>query len=341
MAKTKNGEGGFPHVKGLAKKRTKNGHRWILTEPDFSGVPRSITVKILDNDPVDVFFRKVNDARQELRRRCECKDFSEYVEAYISMNQLADWTAKEYRRQLKGFSFDDKKNTKLVNEILKSKLRPYTMKVYIGRVNTFFKWLIMRGEPVKNPTCNIVIKAQIPRRTRTLDDAEMSALLSYLRKRDMEYRLFGLLLINTGARASTIGQLTPNSLDSDSRLHLYNVKSKKRYDYELPLKNEEVLSLWQDVGKDGVLWHKPWKLYHFRLTNWMRQQFGKDANGEHLSVHSIRHTFATNAIRNGVPLEVVSKLLDHSSPAITLQVYAKFSQEQIDDAVIKATKKPT
>lgn len=43
---------------------------------------------------------------------------------------------------------------------------------------------------------------------------------------------------------------------------------------------------------------------------------------EHRGVHNTRHTFATLALLAGVPVAVVSKCLGHSSPAITMQVYA-------------------
>ena len=37
--------------------------------------------------------------------------------------------------------------------------------------------------------------------------------------------------------------------------------------------------------------------------------------------HWLRHSMATRALRDGVPLEVVSKLLGHSSTTVTEQVY--------------------
>jgi integrase len=42
----------------------------------------------------------------------------------------------------------------------------------------------------------------------------------------------------------------------------------------------------------------------------------------HRGVHNSRHTFATLALLDGVPVAVVSKALGHSSPAITMQTYA-------------------
>ncbi|MFT4032689.1 MAG: tyrosine-type recombinase/integrase [Siphonobacter sp.] len=53
-----------------------------------------------------------------------------------------------------------------------------------------------------------------------------------------------------------------------------------------------------------------------------------------LHLHLSRHTFATNALNNGMWIEYVSKLLDHSTIQQT-QVYAKIVSEELDNAVDK------
>lgn len=53
-----------------------------------------------------------------------------------------------------------------------------------------------------------------------------------------------------------------------------------------------------------------------------------------LSFHLSRHTFATNALNNGMRIEHVSKLLDHQEIGTT-QIYAKIISEELDNAVEK------
>ena len=53
-----------------------------------------------------------------------------------------------------------------------------------------------------------------------------------------------------------------------------------------------------------------------------------------LSFHISRHTFATNALNNGMRIEYVSKLLDHMEIGTT-QIYAKVISEELDNAVDK------
>jgi integrase/recombinase XerD len=51
-----------------------------------------------------------------------------------------------------------------------------------------------------------------------------------------------------------------------------------------------------------------------------------------LSFHLSRHSFATNALNNGMRIEHVSKLMDHSNISTT-QIYAKIISEELDKAV--------
>ncbi|HEX2029554.1 MAG TPA: site-specific integrase [Nitriliruptorales bacterium] len=41
-----------------------------------------------------------------------------------------------------------------------------------------------------------------------------------------------------------------------------------------------------------------------------------------IGVHGLRHTWATLALRAGVPVKVVSERIGHADPAITMQIYA-------------------
>jgi integrase/recombinase XerD len=51
--------------------------------------------------------------------------------------------------------------------------------------------------------------------------------------------------------------------------------------------------------------------------------------GFHFTPHMFRHTYATLARRGGVPIEIVSKLLTHSSVQTTSQIYLHSSPEDL------------
>jgi len=63
------------------------------------------------------------------------------------------------------------------------------------------------------------------------------------------------------------------------------------------------------------------------------QQAGLDQKG--YSLHSLRHTFATNMLNAGLRLEVLQKLLGHLSIEITLR-YAKIADGTKEEAYFKA-----
>ncbi|MDP1728282.1 MAG: site-specific integrase [Bacteroidota bacterium] len=56
---------------------------------------------------------------------------------------------------------------------------------------------------------------------------------------------------------------------------------------------------------------------------------------KNLSHHIARHTFATFLLNKGVPIEIVSKLLGHTSLRTT-QIYAKLQNKTVEDQVLKA-----
>lgn len=54
-----------------------------------------------------------------------------------------------------------------------------------------------------------------------------------------------------------------------------------------------------------------------------------------IGVHGLRHTWATLALRAGVPVKVVSERIGHADPAVTMQVYAHALEG--DDAIAAET----
>jgi integrase len=53
------------------------------------------------------------------------------------------------------------------------------------------------------------------------------------------------------------------------------------------------------------------------------------------SLHTLRHTHATHMLVGGVPLQVVSERLGHSSVRVTAEIYAHSLRGQDDEAVRK------
>jgi site-specific recombinase XerD len=67
------------------------------------------------------------------------------------------------------------------------------------------------------------------------------------------------------------------------------------------------------------------------LVDRLRQRTGIDFN-----LHMLRHSAASEWIRAGVPIEVVSKLLTHANVATTSQIYVHLTVEDMRAALAKA-----
>lgn len=75
------------------------------------------------------------------------------------------------------------------------------------------------------------------------------------------------------------------------------------------------------------------------MINVLMNEYLKTANiAKHYSPHCLRHTFATQLLNAGVPLEVLKELMGHHSIHITLrytQLYDTTKREQYDQAMTK------
>lgn len=74
-------------------------------------------------------------------------------------------------------------------------------------------------------------------------------------------------------------------------------------------------------GSEGLQPHPDGYTGAFRR---LRDQLGY----KHLHFHCLRHWCATTLINRGVPLQVVAERLGHSSPAVTLRIYANVQADQ-------------
>lgn len=326
----------FPKVKNVVTKWTKNGQRYLLHDRDLSGKDIYITIPISDTDTEKDYFKKIADAKRKLNDKKIGSSIYSVLNEYFDTKQYAENT-RIGQRFLGSFCFNDKVNRDLVNELLTRDLKLQTKRMRLRQISNFFEWLQMYKKiNVVDPALGVTIKCQVVKRSRCVTNGELTKLFTMFK--NPEYELAVRLAFFTGARISSIHFLTPESL-VNGYLHYDNVKCKKRYDYVIPLRDEKTLSLYQTVAAKGYMWSVSLRTMKGYINRHMRDTFGKDINGEYLTIHSLRHSFATRAIQNGVPPEIVSKMLDHSSISTTLTYYAKHSQKQIDDAMDKIFEK--
>ena len=76
-----------------------------------------------------------------------------------------------------------------------------------------------------------------------------------------------------------------------------------------------------------------------RSNNWRRHTYWKQAirrlHLAPLTIHELRHTYASLACASGANLHFVQKTMGHSSPTVTANIYADLYAEQLDDVAMK------
>ena len=86
---------------------------------------------------------------------------------------------------------------------------------------------------------------------------------------------------------------------------------------------------------------KPYQTGGYReaFNRWLEKCDFRESNGDqaHVTPHRFRHTYGTRLINAGVPLEVVRRLMDHSSFAMT-QIYAYIHDTTVRTAWEQARK---
>ena len=137
------------------------------------------------------------------------------------------------------------------------------------------------------------------------------------------------LLLLTGCRRGEIVQLRWSEVD-DGRLILQESKTGRR---TVPLNTQARAVLeCQPRGTSPFVFPSPRDPSQPRSRNlalWYRVR--REAGIEDVRLHDLRHTVASHAVMNGVPVPVVSRLLGHSNVSMTLR-YAHLGDRDIERA---------
>ncbi|TYV33082.1 tyrosine-type recombinase/integrase [Listeria monocytogenes] len=156
------------------------------------------------------------------------------------------------------------------------------------------------------------------------------------------YRISDLLRL----KLSDVLEIYRQKVRVKSRLKMNETKTKKNNSVILTKKLQK--DIWDFVSKEHKEAMLQQDLDHYlfvsrkknggerplsRQQGWyIISEAGKKAGLNHLGTHSMRKTFGYHLYKNGVGLELIQVLLNHSSPKITLR-YIGIEQEDKDQAV--------
>lgn len=168
-----------------------------------------------------------------------------------------------------------------------------------------------------------------------------------------------LAFLETGARWSELTRVRWGDVDFDRRtlvLRAETTKSKKRRVIPLRLTMVSTLQtlrgvhatmLDRELNASDPVFRSPEAAVCPLATNNAMRLFDRllksagiprlDGEGRKLDIHSLRHTFGSRLARNGVGLVQVQRLMGHSDPKLTAQVYTHLDVEDLRKAVDTVT----
>lgn len=226
-----------------------------------------------------------------------------------------------------------------------SELRSSTANVYLGVMRHCLEVARSKGlrtEPIGSQCVEVT---EPPHERAHLDEEEAEVLCQA--QLDLPHRLVVLLGLDAGLRASEIAGLQIRDIDGDD-LHVRRsvfAEKGKRLVYHTKSGRERVVPMSPrlaacvreaaDLSTDEWLLHNKFGQPATRrtVTNYLYTA-AKLAGIERRGPHSLRHSFATHALRAGADLKTVQELCGHASPRTT-EVYLHGSKRTRRDAIAK------
>ena len=223
----------------------------------------------------------------------------------------------------------------------------------IAALRAFYAWFIeIQRLPVRNPihpASHYLGTRWTPNRLPrpVIKSTVKRFLRSITNKRD---RIMFQLYYDTGARLSELIQLdeadimisqTPDSREFFATVILKGKGNKER---KIFFSHKHVMELSEYIagkppGSDKALFVNQNGMRITRIAIEKRFNFWHEKSGcKPFTPHQLRHSFATRCIRNGIPPEILKKLLGHSNLNTTFQ-YVEVEQSKTRDWFLKAVRK--
>ena len=230
--------------------------------------------------------------------------------------------------------------------------RPKTISRIVSSVRSFLQFLTMRGILLQDlgaalPKVRVTQNAAIPsvwdselivKLLQTVDrsspvgkrDYAMLLLASRLGLRSGDLRTLRLDDLDWGA--STIG-VTQSKTTAPLRLPISEEVGEALIDYlrfgrPETVHREVFLRLRRPIGPFAEDTH-----LHYVVNRWRELAGIRFRTPQHHGLHSLRHTLATQLLREQTPVHVISEILGHATTASTL-IYAKADTETLRGAAL-------
>lgn len=300
---------------------------------------------------------------EELRNTNEIIDptlreitFKELSDTYISHKTLYNVysTVRNMRFAFNKFKdLDDMEITEIkslhiqdcVDDMVKEGLKSDSIKTYLSMVKSLFNYAIHPNKIIKDNPCEH-IKIPTDKRSdkmKALTKSELNTLLSRIKRRD--YYIASLIAGTCGLRLGEIMGLTWDDVDFKEMILTVNKQWKRlgsnNWGYgpvkqknsnrivPIPPHTKRELEKYKtnsvtDMHNRIIVARSVTTLSTTLIRNYNRAGFD-------ITVHDLRHTYATLLIANGIDFKTAAKLLGHDVE-MTMRTYSHVTDDMLDNA---------
>ncbi len=166
-----------------------------------------------------------------------------------------------------------------------------------------------------------------------LNKEEIAKILSV--PSNIKHKAILMLIYSAGLRVGEVVRLRPEDIDSKRKLiYIKGAKGRKdRYSLLSEVAIETLRDYWKEYQPSKWLFLGPDKERHITVRTVQRifEKSCKDVRiRKTVSVHSLRHSFATHLLEQGIDLRYIQTLLGHQTSKTT-EIYTHVSKKSLEN----------
>lgn len=222
-----------------------------------------------------------------------------------------------------------------IQKVKAKTLAPATINFIIGQLSAMFNWAIENEIIDKNPCVNVKNLKVDNTRLRYLELDEIKKLKEKLQN-DKSLYYFVMLGLTTGGRLQTLCHIKANDIKDNGTIKLYDFKNESEYYGFLDKSFIEELKIFIEKSQkkdDEYLFQNTTiqnytnQYYYRKLQPVFDELFNNEdtSRQEKVTIHTLRHTFASHLAINETPILTIKKLMNHNDISTTMK-YAKLSK---------------
>lgn len=259
---------------------------------------------------------------------------------YLLNSRLKKWFGNKDISKIKRADIMDFLNN-YSNELEKSTLRKYR-----NCLITMFNYAIKKDYIQINVAEKVDIPKgkQVNKETNCYSYNQLQNLIKELESEKIDRKMFVILAMTTGLRREEICPLTINDIDfinNTINIDKAMIESKEFGVLITDTKNKSSIrtvdipdylkNLLIDYTKN-LNTERLFNILPDTMTTWF-YKFVKRKNLPHITLHGLRHSYATHLINNNIDINTISTLLGHADIITTGKIYINKSRENSKKAV--------